>query len=65
MLALGLLGGAYAADLGGVQTTVATFAAGSGVAPAAAPVPSADPAPTPETELRADRPDEPRRPSSG
>ncbi len=48
VLALGLLGGAYAADLGGVQTTVATFTAGSGVVPAAAPVPSADPVPTPE-----------------
>src|SRR6476646_7253054 len=40
VLALGLLGGAYAADLGGVQTTVATLAAGSSVAPAAAAVPS-------------------------
>ena len=48
MLVLGLLGGAYAADLAGVQTAVATVTAGSGVAPAAAPIPSASPAPTPE-----------------
>ena len=47
VLAIGLLGGAYAADLGGVQTAVATFAAGPAAAPAAAPVPSSDPTPTP------------------
>ena len=47
LLAIGLLGGAYAADLGGVQTAVATFAAGPAVAPAAAPLPSAEPTPTP------------------
>ena len=47
VMAIGLLGGAYAADLGGVQTAVATFAAGPAAAPAAAPVPSSDPTPTP------------------
>ncbi len=50
LLAVGLLGGAYAADLGGVQTAVATFAGEPGaVAPAAAAAPNADPTPTPAT----------------
>ena len=51
VLAVTILGGlAYAADLAGVQTAVASFAsdAAAGVLPAPRAIPSSDPGPTPE-----------------